>query len=311
MEFEDKFFGGNSLEQNIGFIGTGMMGDPMAQNLLRAGYKLMVYDVRPEATKNVMALGANLVKSPSELACCDIVFIMVNTGSQVEDLLLGKQGIVQVFKGKHLLRLVIMSTISPNLIKRIAQIIGPKNIAIVDAPVSGGIGAAQQGRLTFMVGGQEDIVASIKSFLQVMGKNIFHIGPLGAGLAIKLLNNVLGITSLYLFPEVLRLGLKAGLDVKTMVEVFRVSSGNNWCSDQWSIYLGYMEALVKDSKSHETLNSIVIKDIQTALELAVELGYESPVLKSVFSMVKSGVESQGPITEELFNEMVSAKIDPK
>jgi 3-hydroxyisobutyrate dehydrogenase-like beta-hydroxyacid dehydrogenase len=214
--------GKNLLEKKIGFIGTGMMGDPMAQNLLRTGYKVMVYDVRREATKNVMALGAKLVQGPSEMGCCDIVFIMVNTGSQVENLLFGKQGIVQGFKGKQLLRLVIMSTVTPNLVKRIAHMIGSKNTAIVDAPVSGGIGAAQHGLLTFMVGGQEDIVASIKPYLQVMGKNIVYIGPLGSGLAIKLLNNILGITNLFLFPEVLRLGLKAGLDIKTMVEVFRV-----------------------------------------------------------------------------------------
>ena len=311
MEFKNRFSGGNLLGEKIGFVGTGMMGDPMAQNLLKAGINVMVYDIKPEATKNVMALGARLVQSPSEMACCDIVFIMVNTGSQVENLLLGKQGIVQGFKGEQLLRLVIMSTISPNLIKRIAHMIGSKNIAIVDAPVSGGIGAAQHGLLAFMVGGPEDIVASIKPYLQVMGKNIFYIGPLGSGLAIKLLNNILGITNLYLFPEVLRLGLKAGLDIKTMVEVFRVSTAHNWCSDQWNSYLGYMEPLVKDSKSHETLNSIVIKDIQTALELAGELGYESAVLKAVFSMVKSGVESTGAITEDLFKEMVNAKIDPK
>jgi 3-hydroxyisobutyrate dehydrogenase-like beta-hydroxyacid dehydrogenase len=242
------------------------------------------------------------------MACCDIVFIMVNTGAEVEDVILGEQGIVQGFKNDHPLIIVVMSTVSPFLIKKLASTIGSKSISIIDAPVSGPPVVAQRGFLTFMVGGQEDTLMSIKPYLQAMGKNIFYIGPLGSGLAMKLVNNIISITNMYLFPEALRIGLRAGLDVKTMVEVMRVSTGKTYFSDQWSFYVSFLSMLMKNSKLHENLNLIGIKDVQSALKLAEELGYESSILKAIFPMIKCAAESTGAVTEELFNQIISAKI---
>lgn len=295
----------------LGFIGTGMMGEPMAQNLLKAGFKVMVYDIRPGATKNVVALGAKLAKDPSKMAICDIVFLMVNKFTQVRDAVLGENGIIQGARDNELLRLVVMSTVSPNRIKNLANELEPQKVVIIDAPVSGGPIKAQEGLLSFMVGGGEDDLAYIKPYLQAMGKNIFYIGPLGSGLAAKLVNNIIAITNLYAVPEALRLGLKGGLDIRTMVEVIRKSTGNNWHFDNWSRYVALLRMLVDDPKSFESLNSIIIKDIQTALEWAEELGYEASVLKGALSMVMSGVESNGLITKELFDQMTNAKIGDK
>jgi 3-hydroxyisobutyrate dehydrogenase-like beta-hydroxyacid dehydrogenase len=296
------------LKKTIGFVGTGTMGDPMAQNLLKAGFKLMVYDIRSGSTKNVIALGAKAAENVSEMARCDIVFIMVNTGAQVEDVILGEQGIMHAFKNDHPLLIVVMSTVSPILIKKLASTIGSKNVTIIDAPVSGPPVVAQRGFLTFMVGGQEDTFVSIKPYLQAMGKNIFYIGPLGSGLAMKLVNNIIALTNMYLFPESLRIGLKAGLDIKTMVDVMRVSTGKTYFSDQWSFYVSFLSMLMKDSKSHENLNLIGIKDVQSAIEWAEELGHESPILKAISHMIKCGAESTGVVTEELFNQIINAKI---
>ncbi|MBW2003369.1 MAG: NAD(P)-dependent oxidoreductase [Deltaproteobacteria bacterium] len=308
MKFEKMSLKKNLLETNIGFIGIGMMGDPMAQNLLKGGFKVMVYDVRPEAMENARALGAKLAQNASEMACCDLVFIMTNTGAQVQDVIMGEQGIIQGFKGKHQLRLVVMSTVSPILIKNLASTIGSKSITFADAPVSGLLVGAQQGSLTFMVGGQKDTVEFIRPYLKIMGKNIFYIGPLGSGLAMKLLNNVIGLTIQYLFPEALKIGIKAGLDVNKMVEVIKVSTGNSWPSDQWSSYVDVMEMMVKDPKLHKTLNSIAIKDFQSALEWAEELKYEATILKAIFPMIKIGAETTGVVNKELFKYMDGTKI---
>lgn len=307
MNSEDLFKEENALKSNIGFIGIGMMGDPMAQNLLKKGFNLMVYDTRKEAMEKAIALGAIVAESPSQLTCCDIVFIIVNTASQVKDVLIGKKGILEGIKDNQLLKVVIMSTVSPILVKEIACNITSKNIAFIDAPVSGAPVGAQRGTLTFMVGGQADIVEHIRPYLQAMGKNIFHVGPFGSGLAMKLVNNMLSVTSLIVFPEALRIGLKAGLDIRTMVETIRASTGSNHCSDQWDIYLGLLGLLMKDPEFHKIFNSLLIKDIQTAMELAEGLEYETPVLKALFSMIKTGVESTGTITEELFKQMIEAK----
>ncbi|HUV59023.1 MAG TPA: NAD(P)-dependent oxidoreductase [Desulfatiglandales bacterium] len=295
----------------LGFVGTGMMGAPMAENLLKAGFEIMVYDIRPEATKNAVALGAKSARNPSDMAFCDVVFVIVNTFEQVKDVVLGENGIVQGFRGEEPLRLVVMSTVSPNLIKNLANKIETKKITIIDAPVSGGPVKAQEGLLSFMVGGEKDVVASIKPYLQTMGNNILHIGPLGSGLATKLVNNIVTLTTLYVIPEALRLGLKGGLDIRTMVEVMRVSTANNWHFDHWSSYVGFLGMLLGDPKAHESLNLIAIKDIQTALAWAEELGYEACVLKAILSLIESGVNSNGLITEELFDQMINANISDK
>lgn len=300
----------NLLEKKIGFVGTGMMGEPMAGNLLKAGLKVTVYDIRREPTKNLLALGAKVAQNASEMASCDIVFIMVNTSAQIEDVLLGEEGITRNSKRNQLL-IVIMSTVSPIFIKKLADRIASTNIAIIDAPVSGGSVGAKHGLLTFMIGGQAEIITSVKPYLQVMGKNIFHVGPLGSGLAMKLINNLMVTTNMYLLPEALKIGLKAGLDVKTMVEILRVSTGNTWLTDQWSSYLGVLDMLLKNPTFHETMKRINIKDVETALEFAEELKCEAPVLRALFPGIKSVTESAGVITEELFSQMAHAKIETK
>lgn len=115
-------------------------------------------------------------------------------------------------------------------------------------------------------------------------------------------------SNMYLFPEVLRIGLEAGLDVETMVEVIRVSTGNSWFSDQWRSTVSLWDMLMKNPNLHETLNLIAVKDIQTTLEWTEELGYESPILKAVFRMVKIGVESTGVINEKLFEQIVKEEV---
>ncbi len=301
----------NLLEKEIGFVGTGMMGEPMAENLLKAGHKLMVYDIQPNATKNLVALGAKLARNISEMGSCEIVFIMVNTGKQVEDTLLGEQGIIHAFRGKGLLTLVVMSTISPILIKKLANKVGSKSIAFIDAPVTGGAARAKQGLLTFMVGGKEDIVTHVKPYLQTMGKNIIYTGPLGSGLAMKLVNNLIGTANLYLFPEAMRIGLKAGLDIKTMVETFRTGPANTYHSDQWSSYLNMLEMVLENPILHEVQRRNIAKDIQLVSELAEDLEYESQLLKAICSMVKSAAESTALVTQELFTQMINAEIQTK
>jgi 3-hydroxyisobutyrate dehydrogenase-like beta-hydroxyacid dehydrogenase len=308
MNSVDGYTKENVLKSKLGFIGLGMMGDPMAQNLIKKSFNLMVYDIRKEAMEKMFALGAKLADSPSELAYCDIVFIIVNTGSQVKDVLVGDKGILEGIRDNQILKVVVMSTISPMIVKEIASITSYKNLSIIDAPVSGAPIGAQRGTLTFMVGGQADSVEYIRPYLQAMGKQIFHVGPLGSGLAMKLVNNMLSVTSLVVFPEALKIGLKTGLDIRTMVETIRASTGSNHCSDQWEIYLGLLSMLMKDPEYHEIFSSLLIKDIQTMLELAKGLEYESPVLRALFSMIKTSVESTGIINEELFNQFIKADI---
>jgi len=288
----------------IGFIGTGIMGAFMAQNLLDAGNEMIVFDVRPEATRDLVKAGAKLAERPSEMAECEAVFIMVNTLAQVQDVVMKKSyGIAPAFKGRKPLRLVIMSTVPPTGIQSLADLLKDKCIEIIDAPVSGGPIRAKEGNLSVMIGGDEKSVYAVKPYLDAMGQNIFHIGPLGSGSAMKLVNNILTLSSLYIVPEALRLGLKGGLELKTMLEVIRESTGNNWHFDHWRTYVGFLNMLLEDPRHHDSLKQISVKDVQSALEWAEEMEYDTPVLKSVLSLIKVGQSSTGMITEDLFKRM--------
>jgi 3-hydroxyisobutyrate dehydrogenase-like beta-hydroxyacid dehydrogenase len=242
------------------------------------------------------------------MAGCEAVFIMVNTFEQVKDVVLGQKGIGPACRGERPVRLIVMSTLSPTKIRFLADSLKGR-MEILDAPVSGGPILAREGRLSMMIGGDREVLDFVKPYLLSMGKSIFYLGPLGSGMAMKLINNILTLTTLYLVPEALRLGLKGGLDMRTMVEVIRASTGNNWHFDHWKTYVSFLSMFLEDPRNHESLKQISIKDIQTALEWAEELQYNAPVLAGAFSMIKAGKESTGFITQDLFDQMKKAAIE--
>ncbi len=268
----------------IGFVGLGMMGNPMAQNLVRAGFDVVVYDVRPEATKEAAALGAQAVPDLEHMAACDPVFIMVNTGAQVEQVMAGITAGVTTGKG---LLVVVMATISPDLIKQVAQKAAAKGIRVMDAPVSGAPILAQTGGLSIMAGGDAPAFESIKPYLEAMGKAIKHIGPLGMGLAMKLVNNLVGITNGYVLSEAMKIGLASGLDVKTMVEMMRASSGNNWIVENWDAYIAFLGLMAAQPRSLQDFHHTAAKDIETVREWTKTQGWQAPVLDSVLSILNA------------------------
>jgi 3-hydroxyisobutyrate dehydrogenase-like beta-hydroxyacid dehydrogenase len=284
----------------IGFVGTGMMGSPMACNLVKAGFAVMVYDVRPEATRDCVALGAKPARIVSEMAVCEAVFVMVHSGPQVEEVLLGEQGLLKGMQPGQTLLAVIMSTISPHLIRKLAQTTAPKGLTLIDAPVSGGPILAQMGVLTFMIGGDEALADTVKPCLKAMGNNLFYIGPLGMGLAMKLVNNIVGITNAYVFTEAVKIGHAGGLDLKRAVEVINASSGRNWCSENWEMYCQFVGIVLKDASFSDT----VIKDIKTAIDWAGELDLSSPILKAALAVVEAGVD----VPEDLHRKMLATKV---
>jgi 3-hydroxyisobutyrate dehydrogenase-like beta-hydroxyacid dehydrogenase len=282
----------------IGFVGTGMMGSPMACNLIKAGFEVLVYDVRIEATKDCLALGARSTGVVSEMSSCGVVFIIVNSGSQVEDVLLGEHGLVKDMKKGQKLTAVIMSTVSPTLVKKLAVITQPMGLTLVDAPVSGGAILAQRGMLSFMIGGEEVVVDSLRPYFQAMGNNVFHVGSLGTGLAVKLVNNIVGITNGYVFTEALKIANTYGLDLKKAVEVINASSGKNWGSEKWDSFVDLVSMVRNDT----SFKSTCIKDIQVAINWGDELHLDCPKLRAVLSIAKVGMD----VSDELHKKMLSA-----
>jgi 3-hydroxyisobutyrate dehydrogenase-like beta-hydroxyacid dehydrogenase len=208
----------------VGFIGLGAMGGPMALNLAKAGFALVVHDIDAAKTEPLKAKGAEVAGSAEAVAATvDRTIVIVETTEQAESVIGGAQGIIRGAKPGHIV--LCMSTIDPFAARNIADRLAAMDIAMLDAPVSGGTGRAQSGELSVIAGGTAEVFAKCKDLFEVMGSRSFHVGPLGSGLAMKLVNNMLVQVNTVAVAEALVLGVKAGLDPQTIYEVVRVSTG--------------------------------------------------------------------------------------
>lgn len=270
--------------RTIGFVGTGMMGSPIAANLIKAGFDLVVFDAVPNAVDECVSLGARRPDSIAEMASCDIVFIIVKSGAQVREVLLGPEGLAEGMTHGRQLTAVIMSTVSPSLVKQLALTVLPRGLKLVDAPVSGGPILARMGKISFMVGGDVEAVKPVLAILSVIGSQTFHVGPLGSGLAMKLVNNLVGLTTAQIFTEALKIGTAGGLEINQIVKVVNASSGRNWGSENWAMFVNLMQMVGKDSSFKETIT----KDMNEVMDWAEELHIQSPVLRAACALVESG-----------------------
>ena len=210
----------------VGFIGVGNMGGPMAMNLVKNGFSLVVHDVDPLKADLWRTRGATLADSAAAVAGqVERTICMVETTGQAEAVIAGEHGLIRRARPGHIV--VCMSTIDPFVARRLGDQLGAARIAMLDAPVSGGTVRAASGELSIIVGGAAETVAACQDLFRAMGKNIFHVGGLGQGLAMKLVNNMLVQVNAVAIAEALVLGVKAGLDPKTIYDVVRVSTGTS------------------------------------------------------------------------------------
>ncbi len=195
----------------IGLIGLGIMGKPMANNLLQAKHSLSLYARNPQTLESFTANNIEIYNTPAELAeHCDITITMVSDSPDVENIILGENGIIDGAKPKHLV--IDMSTISPEVTRTIAQSLKTKNIDMLDAPVSGGEQGAIDGTLSIMVGGNTDAYNYAYPILQILGKNIVHIGDHGAGQISKACNQILAAQTVAAVAEAFLLAKSSGVD---------------------------------------------------------------------------------------------------
>ena len=211
----------------VGFIGLGAMGGPMALNLVKHGFSLVVHDVEPGKTERLRASGAAVVDSAAAVAAATARTIcMVETTAQAEAVIAGPGGIVERAAAGHIV--ACMSPIDPLVARRLGTTLQARGIAMVDAPVSGGTERAASGELSIIVGGAAETVAACQDLFRAMGRNVFHVGALGQGLAMKLVNNMLVQVNTVAVAEALVLGVKAGLDPQAIYDVVRVSTGTSF-----------------------------------------------------------------------------------
>lgn len=218
------------MKEKVGFIGLGNMGKPMAMNLARAGVDLTVYDLNPDAMRDVAALGAKMVGSTAEIGeKCDIVELVVINDRQVEEVISGRgqgDGLLAGMKAGGLI--IIHSTISPTTCQRMAEICAERGIKVIDAAVSGAEERSIAGTLTLMVGGDAESFERARPIFSIVGEGVFHMGAVGMGQAMKLCNNLMTLATLNVVDEALSLARAAGIAEERMIEIASVSTGDSW-----------------------------------------------------------------------------------
>ena len=259
----------SGFADSVLFIGGGNMGGPMATNLANAGVTLAVADLSQPALEPFAARGIATATSASELPG-DVVVTILPTDRQVRDALLGPGGALSKRDRKAVIE---MTSAAPTATKLLASELAERGIPLLDAPVSGGVAGARGATLTTMVGGEEKLFERYRPLLALMCSNIRHVGPVGSGHTLKALNNFLSGVSLWATCEALLIGAKSGLDLHTMVEVIKTSSGQTNALDTKIV----MSVLPRTFDYGFSMR-LISKDVSIAARLARELDVPAPVL---------------------------------
>ncbi len=210
----------------VGFVGLGVMGGAMAANLLKSDFHLFVHDIDPAKNERFAELGATVVEGPAAAAAKAATTIcMVETTAQAEAVITGEGGFIDGAVAGD--TVVCASTIDPFAAKAMHDVLAERGVALLDAPVSGGEPRAVSGELSVICGGDAAVVEACRPIFEAMSSQIFHMGEVGQGLAMKLVNNMLGQVGSVVIAEAMVLGAKAGLDPQAMIDVISVSTGNS------------------------------------------------------------------------------------
>ncbi|XP_071440860.1 3-hydroxyisobutyrate dehydrogenase, mitochondrial [Hetaerina americana] len=275
------FYGTGSTRSNhnlVGFIGLGNMGGPMALNLLNKGHQLVVYDVNPDSMSTLADQGALLAKHPADVASrAETIITMLPTNKHVISVYKGSNGIFEGLRAGSLL--IDSSTVDPSVPKdEIAPQAQLAGAVFLDAPVSGGVIAAKAGTLTFMVGGTAGEVEAARSILLGMGSKVVHCGPPGSGQAAKICNNMLLGISMIGVSEAINLGIKLGLNPKTLVDIINSSTGRCWSSELYNPVPNMLPNVpASDSYKGGFGNRLMHKDLGLAQIAANQTGALTPL----------------------------------
>lgn len=261
----------------ISFIGLGHMGNPMARNLVKAGFSVTVYDVMPAAVQALADQGATPAKTIAEcVKKADVVFTMLQTGQQVEEVCLAKDGLFSALK-KNVLY-IDSSSIEIGISRKLHEIAAQQGIAMLDAPVSGGTAGAEAATLTFMVGGKEKDFLQAQPLLEKLGKKIIYAGSAGNGQAAKICNNLILGISMIAVSEGFVLGKKLGLDPKKFFEISSNASGQCWSMTSYCPVPGIIEKAPSNNEYKPGfMTKMMVKDLNLGKHAAEEVDANIPL----------------------------------
>jgi 3-hydroxyisobutyrate dehydrogenase-like beta-hydroxyacid dehydrogenase len=297
------------MAETIGFIGLGAMGAGMARNLLRVGYSLVVNDIESTKVVAMVACGAKVATTPADVARQSARTItMVETTEQTEEVILGKNGVIEGAARGHIV--VMMSTIDPNAAKRIHDRLQEAGIVMLDAPVSGGSARAASGELSVIAGGDAATFESCGPMFKAMSVHQFHVGNIGQGLALKLVNNMLIQVNTVAIAEAFVMGAKAGLDPKVMYDVIKISTGASFALDH------RVPRMINGDFTPGGTIDISYKDQELETAFAKSLGVPlllANVSQQVYQMARAqGLSKEdGASIVKVYERMAGVKLGPR
>jgi 2-hydroxy-3-oxopropionate reductase len=272
-------------QPTVGFIGLGIMGRPMCQNLIQAGFPLVVYSRSRPGIDAVVAYGAKEAASSREVAeQSDVIVTMVTDSPDVRQVVLGEDGLIHGVKRDSVV--IDMSTISPSATREIASALKVKGVHMLDAPVSGGEKGAIEGTLSIMVGGDQAIFNRCRPLFEAMGKVLVHVGPIGSGQIVKQCNQVAAVLHLQAMCEALALAVKAGVDPERMLQAVSAGAAGSWMLSNLA------PRLLKGDLKPGFMVKLQQKDLRLVMETAEELKLPLPGTALVQQLFRS-VQADG------------------
>jgi 3-hydroxyisobutyrate dehydrogenase len=276
----------------VGFIGLGNMGGPMAANLVKAGHTVTGFDLNPAALDALAKAGGKVAKSAADaVAGASVVITMLPAGEHVRDVYLNQGGLIDVTKDAGPL-LIDCSTIDVDSARTVTATAETAGLAMLDAPVSGGTAGAQNGTLTFMVGGTEEAFTRGKSVLEAMGKNIFHAGGPGAGQAVKICNNMMLAINMVGVSEGFLLAQKLGLDWDKLHQICATATANSWALSNYCPAPGPVPAAPSNRDyAPGFAAALMVKDVKLSQAAAEATGSPTPLAAKALSFYQQVVDA--------------------
>ncbi len=271
---------------SVAVIGTGAMGTSIAGRLIATGFETTVYDVRAEALHPLLAAGAKRANGIADCARCEVVLIAVANDTQVEEVVTGPQGILNNLSEEVRPAILVVSTVLPETVRRLGGVCRIKGVDVMDSPVSGSHVAAKSGNLSIMIGGAKETLERVKPVLSAIGQRLYHVGGLGAGETVKLINNMIGVANIWLTIEALATAVRNELSLDVLLPIMDASSGGNYYIRNWATAKAFLSDVTKDFHSAQSNLSLSVKDLEHAQEQAELAGRASPLLAGLINGIK-------------------------
>jgi len=268
------------MKPKIGFIGLGIMGKPMSKNLIKKGYSLKVYDIRPEPVEDIVKYGAEKGQSPKDVAAeSEVIITMLPNSPHVKEAVLGENGVIEGARPGTIL--IDMSSIDPGVSKEIAEKVSEKGIIMFDAPVSGGEPKAIDGTLSIMVGGPEKEYGKIKDILLAMGSSVTLVGEIGSGNVVKLANQIIVALNIAAVSEALLFTTKAGVEPEKVYQAIRGGLAGS------TVLEAKFPMIVERNFKPGFRIDLHIKDLMNAVNMSHQIGAPLFLSQQVLEMMKN------------------------